>query len=1277
MRKILSFLVLLLFAVTMSAETWKAGEEIAAADLKAGDVILLKNANTANADAMWFGGYHIVKNRTYESGCANYSLGMFPYIKNRSAFELVAGPTMNGQASFYFKEVTTGEYIRCTFESSSYVDLTNDVSAATSFIPTAKSSGSYLVSYNGADAWSLKPFHSYGEMYFGTGGSDMAGFKFYKAEQTSTSFLRSDQVANTEVEDGMELLFQVPYCYYGNSRYGERFAGSQYLDNTQISTNAHKWIATVFSDIPALATSYGYNEDNVWVLEYASPATTTGYSDFYYLKSKSTGKYLFRNADTQVQSSSTTTDKTKATAFTFAPKSAASYGYYSRGDYSNDKTVSLLTDDADYKYFGSGHGYGFAIYSNEKFANWNIYKIVAATPENLQAIAYSELQELIATLEAKRLIGGTTAGYCTEATYAPYETALNAAKALSATDDRSDILSALYDLQEAYEALETVPISEGYYYIISDNQLIAANGKSEKALYTNTSTGTLYWGELDEGDKKFVFKFTGNLDGTWNLQNLDNDKYIGAPKVNSSNNSQFCQEFENTDTSTYPATFIFDGEGSYRIKVDNWTLCPQGNANGKNAGPTYVWAYNAEGIHGEASYTLRKTSLLEILTKSALTSLSTITPKNHHDNTGTRSFLLGNERTSVDGLATSTEHLAELQAAYDDAVAALAEGKDENDVPEVYAALVAAKAKVDAKSNPLVDGYYHLIAEFDGGTDGIPGGFVIEADGDGIKKIAYNANEPKQMFKVEYDAANGKVYLQNVANEKYLGVVDGSAWKFSAERIALNVMTGNNHNWYWSADRTVAARSCSFILSDAAGKGISSANCGVRNDVTNTSTEAWLESWAFRPADEYYADYIANGPLKTAIENLADTYANLEYGTNPGEYAQAGVEAFQNLYASDVTAYNGGNNTLTIAEQQAMADALSAAYQTAINTRVPLTDGYYVIKSAASAFGANEYAMYIDNNGKVAWKAYDAAAPGEFIFQLTDQNATVTPDGVTYEVFSYYNIAQKKYIGQCSTQMVYEDASTSDEVWGACAQVLTPAGQFAIQPMWNPTTVSFCLTVDNTSNTSGIVRTSGWYGGYSGGNNNGSWKFEKVDLEAVTIGATGYSTYVSDKALVIPEGVTANGVTGLDGSDIELTQLSGNVLAADEPVILQGEAGKKFYFIVTDEIGNSIAGNLLEGTGTEGKSIGANEAYVLYNNQGTAVFRIAGAMTLPAHKAYLPAGVVNGAGAKEFGLGGLTGINNAQTSNLESQTYFDLQGRKVAAPQKGQLYIINGKKVLY
>ena len=68
---------------------------------------------------------------------------------------------------------------------------------------------------------------------------------------------------------------------------------------------------------------------------------------------------------------------------------------------------------------------------------------------------------------------------------------------------------------------------------------------------------------------------------------------------------------------------------------------------------------------------------------------------------------------------------------------------------------------------------------------------------------------------------------------------------------------------------------------------------------------------------------------------------------------------------------------------------------------------------------------------------------------------------------------------------------------------------------------------------------------------------------------------------------------------------------------------------------------------------------------------------LGANKAYLAAST----GAKGFQFvfddDDITGINDAQTSNLKPQTYFDLQGRKVAAPQKGSLYIKGGKVVKF
>ncbi len=43
------------------------------------------------------------------------------------------------------------------------------------------------------------------------------------------------------------------------------------------------------------------------------------------------------------------------------------------------------------------------------------------------------------------------------------------------------------------------------------------------------------------------------------------------------------------------------------------------------------------------------------------------------------------------------------------------------------------------------------------------------------------------------------------------------------------------------------------------------------------------------------------------------------------------------------------------------------------------------------------------------------------------------------------------------------------------------------------------------------------------------------------------------------------------------------------------------------------------------------------------------------------------------------GSNNGiyDQADLQPKVYFDLMGRKVAAPQKGEIYIVNGKKVVY
>lgn len=414
---------------------------------------------------------------------------------------------------------------------------------------------------------------------------------------------------------------------------------------------------------------------------------------------------------------------------------------------------------------------------------------------------------------------------------------------------------------------------------------------------------------------------------------------------------------------------------------------------------------------------------LDAYITDAKASLATITPENHHDNTGDKHFLLGNERTSVDGLATSKDALADLQAALDVIEAAHAAGKTKSQVPDELAALAAAKAIVDAKSNPLVDGYYYLVAEYDANTAGVPGGFVIGSNEDGIAKVAYNETNLKQMFNVEYDAANGKVYLQNVATQKWLGVVDGSAWKLSDTKVALNIMSGKDHNWYWGSPKNDAARSCSFILYNDEGKGISSSNCSVADNVTNTSSQAWTISWAFRPADEAYNAYMAEkdfSDLMAAADEALTTITPANHHDNTGTrsfllgYEKTSIdglatstEALASLQTARDAVYNGyKTDGKTLDQLSTEIATLNDAIATVNAKSNPLVDGYYYVvaevDAEADGVPGGWVMRYSGNDKKIGRAHYDA--------NDTKQIFKVTYDAANGKI-TLQNVASGLYVG--------------------------------------------------------------------------------------------------------------------------------------------------------------------------------------------------------------------------------------------------------------------------
>ena len=192
-----------------------------------------------------------------------------------------------------------------------------------------------------------------------------------------------------------------------------------------------------------------------------------------------------------------------------------------------------------------------------------------------------------------------------------------------------------------------------------------------------------------------------------------------------------------------------------------------------------------------------------------------------------------------------------------------------------------------------------------------------------------------------------------------------------------------------------------------------------------------------------------------------------------------------------------------------------------------------------------------------------------------------------------------------------------------------------------------------------------------------------VDLiyqpSAVTIGSTGYATFGYPAPLDLSglvEGQDAYTVT-VSGTKARLTSVKGKKIPANTGIILKGTNGDAISLPLTtaspDEIGTN---DLLVSDGTV-KGDESGTIYVLAKgSNGVGFYLVENGSAITAGKAYLRVP----AGARQFiGFGddnettGIQTVANSQQSAANS--YYDLQGRRVAQPTKG-LYIVNGKKVI-
>ncbi len=192
----------------------------------------------------------------------------------------------------------------------------------------------------------------------------------------------------------------------------------------------------------------------------------------------------------------------------------------------------------------------------------------------------------------------------------------------------------------------------------------------------------------------------------------------------------------------------------------------------------------------------------------------------------------------------------------------------------------------------------------------------------------------------------------------------------------------------------------------------------------------------------------------------------------------------------------------------------------------------------------------------------------------------------------------------------------------------------------------------------------------------------------VTITDAQYATFCYARELNVEgTGVTAYTASANgEGNAVTLTKISDGIIPANTGVILFAESAGNYEINVSTTPGKgAIAGNELVGvtTRTSIPETSAGMYNYIFSKKGDVIgfYRASGAYLLP-NRAYLSTSKKDAA-AREFMAimfdeGETTSLREVRglKSDVRGE-FYNLNGQRVATPVKGNIYIVNGKKVMF
>ena len=195
----------------------------------------------------------------------------------------------------------------------------------------------------------------------------------------------------------------------------------------------------------------------------------------------------------------------------------------------------------------------------------------------------------------------------------------------------------------------------------------------------------------------------------------------------------------------------------------------------------------------------------------------------------------------------------------------------------------------------------------------------------------------------------------------------------------------------------------------------------------------------------------------------------------------------------------------------------------------------------------------------------------------------------------------------------------------------------------------------------------------------------------LTIGPKKFATFYSDENIKFAEkpaeGVGFYTISSIDAdrSTATVTQINSTIIPANTPTLVYNGTEQKqtAKLIVTlDNAQDAVAwADQFKGTATDHEftadDMAAADYYAL--SGGKAFAPVKGAGTLGANQCWLQFDKQEIPSARQFTLvfdSEATGIKTTDCTDYTDSVWYDLNGRKVAAPSKKGIYIMNGHKVV-